>query len=323
MESETIGVDIGGTKCYLVRVNHTGKVLEDRHFLSDPKRGVEPLLNDLITHLRALKTKTTTAIGVGIAAQVENGFVSFAPNLYWRNVPLGEQLQEALKLPIVVLNDVHAAAYGEWCCGSGQNLQDLVALFLGTGVGGAVLSQGRWLVGDTGCAAELGHLCIHMHGRACGCGNYGCLESYLGGINLVKHVRERVLQDKKRGKMLLELAHNDINAVSLPLLAQGCRLHDPLSLSCEQQAFDALAAGSISIVHAFNPRALILGGGLLEGFPHWVKQLEEALHKNVLPAAGKRLRVCKAALGTQAGGIGAALYARREVEGAARPKKGT
>lgn len=312
MDSETIGIDLGGTKCWVGRVSASGEVLESKLFFSNPERGVEPLLHELITHVDSLKTKQTEAIGVGVAAQVtpEEGVVSFAPNLQWRNVPLRAHLMQALHLPVVVLNDVRAAAYAEWCCGAGQGEQDLAALFLGTGVGGAILSKGRWLTGDTGCAAELGHLCIQMNGRLCGCGNHGCLEAYLGGIHLVKRLREKVALQPEAGKLLLHLAHENPAALTVPLLAQGCTMGDPLSVACEEEAFQALVAGSLSIVHACNPHCLILGGGLLEGFPHWVEKLEKALHRHALPAAGKRLSVRRALLKSEAGGIGAALYAR-------------
>ena len=316
MNSETIGIDLGGTKCYLARVSTSGDVLESKLFFSHPERGVEPLLQELIEQILSLKTPQTEAVGIGIAGQVtpEEGVVSFAPNLQWKNVPLRTHLVQALHLPVVVLNDVRAAAYAEWCCGAGRGEQDLVALFLGTGVGGAVLSKGRWLSGDTGCAGELGHLCIQMNGRLCGCGNKGCLEAYLGGVNLGKHLQETVKQmityHSEEGKLLLQLAHDNPEALSAPLLAQGYSMGDPFSIAYAEKAFEALVAGGVSIVHAFNPRCLVLGGGLLEGFPHWVPQLEQALHRFVLPIAGQRLSVRRAML-EQAGGIGAALYARR------------
>lgn len=313
MDSETIGIDLGGTKCWLARVRSSGEVLESKFFFSHPERGVQPLLEDLVMHVQSLKTKQTEAIGIGIAAQVtpEEGIVSFAPNLKWRNVPLRSYLMQALHLPVAVLNDVRAAAFGEWCSGAGQGEQDLVTLFLGTGVGGAVLSEGRWLVGADGCAAELGHLCIQMNnGRLCGCGNRGCLEAYLGGVHLVKHIHELVISHPEEGRTLLDLARGSVEAINMPLLVQGCALGDPFSLKVEEEAFQALVAGGISVVHAFNPHALILGGGLLEGFPHWVEKLEKVLRQSALPAAREHLSVRRALLQNQAGGIGAALYAR-------------
>jgi glucokinase len=132
--------------------------------------------------------------GSGSAGQIdpEHGMVRFAPNLGWHNVPFQSDLAGALGLPVVVTNDVRAATWGEWLHGAGKGCNDLVCLFIGTGIGGGVVSGGKMLSGCSNTAGEVGHMIINLHGPPCSCGSRGCFEALAGGWAIARQAREAV-----------------------------------------------------------------------------------------------------------------------------------
>ena len=143
----TIGVDLGGTKVEMVLLDGSGSVVKSQRYATRSEDGPDRVVAGVAesaTKLLREAGQPVHALGVGVAGQVEKdtGAVSFAPNLGWRNVPLRESLQEALDMPVAVANDVRAATWGEWQYGAGRGVNDLVCLFIGTGVGGGIVAPG-------------------------------------------------------------------------------------------------------------------------------------------------------------------------------------
>jgi glucokinase len=254
-------------------------------------------------------------LGVGMAGQVDkdSGIVRFAPNLGWRNVPLRASLEEALGLPVVVSNDVRAATYGEWRYGAGQGVDDLVCLFVGTGVGGGIVSGGQLLEGGNNTAGELGHITIVTMGRQCHCRNQGCLEAYTGGWAIAERAQEAVRADPQAGQRLITLAGNlqQISAVTVTRAYSG---GDPLAQQLVAETAQYLAGGLVGIVNAFNPCLLVLGGGVIQGMPEYTSMVERIVQAKALEAAVEGLRIVTAALGDKAGVIGAAALAHPRIQ---------
>ena len=178
-----IGVDLGGTKLDIGVVDPSGNIRAHKLVPTNVQGGFQAVLEQILSNTRELIQKEACdplAVGVGLPGQIDGstGSVIFAPNLLWNNVPFREELQRALSLPIAVTNDVRAATYGEWILGAGKGYQDLVCIFVGTGIGGGIVSQGKMVTGDTNCAGEIGHMTIAIGGRECHCGNRGCFEAY-------------------------------------------------------------------------------------------------------------------------------------------------
>ncbi len=312
----TLGVDLGGTKVETALVDVTGRILASRRRLTHPEKGPDGVIAEIVACVESCVAeagKRAQGIGVGVAGQVDRaGTVRFSPNLGWRNVPLKVRLEEALGMVVVVNNDVRAATWGEWQHGAGQGVDDLVCLFVGTGIGGGIVSGGRLLEGCHNTAGELGHLTIVRGGRHCHCPNRGCLEAYAGGWAIAERAQETVRADPQSGQRLVTLA-GSIQQISAATVTQAYREGDAMASRLVEETAQYLAAGVVSIVNAFNPCFLVFGGGVIQGLPDYVSAIERPVRENALKAATENLRIVMAALGDKAGVIGAAALARHKI----------
>ncbi len=257
------------------------------------------------------------ALGVGVAAQVEKGtgVVLNAPNLGWKQIRLRDRLQTLLDIPTFIINDVNAVAVGEWRHGAGLGADDLICLFVGTGIGGGVVCDGRLLEGYSNTAGELGHIPIVAGGRSCTCGGRGCVEAYAGGWAIALRAQEEAQKDPSAGDVLIKTA-GSVKNITAETVSTAFRLRDPLAVRIIEETVSYLSAGAVGIVNAFNPEYLILGGGVVDGLPHLVAEVEKAVGNRSLKAATRNLRVVRARLGSQAGVIGAAAFARGKIRNA-------
>ncbi len=308
-----IGVDLGGTKIALGLVDRAGTVLESERLPTRADRPASAVIADIAACVEerwADRLAPTDPLGVGVAGQVDAaGTVLFGPNLHWSRVPLRADLARRLRRPVAVLNDVQAATFGEWQHGAGRGLNDVVCLFVGTGVGGGIVAGGALQHGATGSAGELGHLTVQRNGRKCRCPNSGCLEAYAGGWAIAERAREAVGHAPSRGAQLLRLA-GSAEAISSATVEQAFRAADPLARELVDETMSYLTCGLVSIVNAVNPAAIVLGGGVLEGFLERIPSLARDVRARALRAAAAGLRIVPAALGGTSGLVGAAAFAR-------------
>ena len=261
-----IGVDLGGTKVRMALINDEGKILSVNERSTHSERGSEAVLIDLLTDVnQCLKIvkKEVHVLGVGVAGQVNfKGVVRSAPNLGWDDFPLKQRLEKELGLPTIVVNDVRAATFGEWCYGSGKNIDDLVVVFIGTGIGGGVISGGKMLVGCNNSAGELGHLTVVTNGRPCHCRNYGCLEAYVGGWAIAERAQEAINLNPEKGARLF-FGADSIEKITAKTVGQAANEGDSLAEFLIKETAQYLASGLVGIVNAFNPCLLVLGGGII------------------------------------------------------------
>lgn len=308
----TVGVDLGGTKVEVALVDAQGRVLHARRRPTpqDPQSALE-LIAAQVRAGRQATSSEIAALGLGIAGQVDmdTGTLYLAPNLGWRDLPLGRRLQEALELPVVVANDVDAAAWGEYRHGAGRDAEDVACIFLGTGLGTGIIQQGRLLVGCGTSALEFGHVPVAIGGRRCSCPHRGCLEAYVGGWAIAERLQEVARARPDEVRLLLELA-GSAEALRAEHLAQALERGDPFARAFLQETAGYLEAGLVGLVNVFAPCVLVLGGGVIEGLPELFQLATAGLARKVFPAFAQRLRPARAALGAQAGVIGAATLAR-------------
>jgi len=313
----TLGVDLGGTKVNVALVDVIGRLLSTHKCSTHPNKEPKMVIADILTGINECLSKAgqeAKALGVGVAAQVDfNGVVQDSPNLGWQNVPLKKKLEEKLGMPVIVTNDVRAAAWGEWHHGSGRSIDHLVVLFVGTGIGGGVISGGKLLAGCTNTGGELGHTTIVFNGRRCHCTNKGCLEAYAGGWAIAERTQEAINREPREGKYLKSLARG-VEKITAATVSQAYHQGDPLARRIVLETGRYLGAGVVSVVNAFNPCRLVLGGGVLEGIPELVQMVEYLTRKRALKAAVQKLEIVKAKLGDNAGVIGAAALAQDIVE---------
>jgi glucokinase len=274
------------------------------------------VIRETITAVRQLQGATdftAMAIGVGIAGQIDphSGVVRFAPNLGWREVPLQAELSTSLSLPTIVTNDVRAATWSEWTYGAGQGAADVLCLFIGTGIGGGVVSGGRLLLGASNIAGELGHVTVDYDGPLCHCGNRGCLEALAGGWAIARDAQEAVAVEPAAGMALLAAAGGDPQSLTARIVAQVACQGDPLARRLVERVGQVLAAGSVGLANALNPSRLILGGGVIDGLPELLDVVRRGILTHALPSARQNLQVLPAKLQKDAVAIGAAVLAMR------------
>ena len=316
-----IGVDLGGTKIEAALVDDRGAIVNGSRRPTGPERGADGVLADLValtSDCLAASEAAVLGVGVGVAGQVDPvaGTVLHAPNLEWTDVPLRARLEEASGLPVRVINDVQAATYGEWTRGAGRGADDLVCLFVGTGIGGGMVSNGDLSRGCVGTAGELGHMTIDWRGPPCSCRSRGCLEAFASGWAIARRAKEAATERPEEGEVLVALAGGAAEDLTAALVAEAAREGDALAERLVREVGEALGVGVASIVNAFNPCLVILGGGVIEGIPQLVEIAEAEARRRALEASLRSLRVVKAELGGHAGAVGAALWARRQLEAA-------
>ncbi|MEJ2671332.1 MAG: ROK family protein [Deltaproteobacteria bacterium] len=318
-----LGVDLGGTKVEVAAVNTSGTIRRLLRKPADVQGGPDSIVAQIAQMARELKEQDSSAplgVGVGVAGQIaaDTGVVQFSPNLNWHGVPFQEKLDKALKLPVVILNDVRAATWGEWLHGAGQGVDDLICLFIGTGIGGGVVSAGKVLSGASNAAGELGHITVDLHGPICTCGNRGCLEALAGGWAIARRAMVAINDSPLAGEALLKAAglSKPIRAkeVNAKLVTDAAQAGDPLARLLVEEIIQALIAGAVGLVNAFNPSRLILGGGVTAGLPQLVERLDQGIRRYALKAAGEAVEVLPAKLGNNAGVVGAATLALQSFE---------
>lgn len=316
---EAIGVDLGGTKIEVGRVDLSGNVLQHLRLSTDALGGpqaIEKQITESVSTLLEFSNAPVSGVGIGVAGQVDasTGMVRFSPNLpNWHDVPLRDHLERALGLPVKIVNDVRAIALGEWFFGAGQGIQDLVCVFIGTGIGSGVVSGGRLLAGHSNTLGEVGHMSIDLNGPICTCGNRGCWEAMAGGWGIAKYAKERIADQPALGSIMLKSADHDLNRITAKIVVEAYRLNDPLGMQIIERVKMALIAGCVNLVNIYNPQRLILGGGFLDGVPELFPFIEAGVRTLALKAATESLEVVPAKLGKQVGVIGAAAIVLKEL----------
>jgi glucokinase len=309
----TIGVDIGGTKIAAGVVDEEGRVLSAAKYPTDPTdpAAIEHAVVAAVAELRHGREVG----GVGVAAA---GYISprrdgvvFAPNIAWRDYPLRERLARGIDLPIVIENDANAAGWAEFRFGSGRHVEHMVMLTVGTGLGGAVIADGRLLRGAFGAAGEIGHMEMVPHGHYCGCGHEGCWEMYASGRALARAARTAAVAYPDRAGALVAAAGGPGQKIKGTHVSEAAAAGDPLALELLANLGRWLGAGIADLAAIVDPELAVIGGGVVEVGDLLLEPARESFRRN-LTARGFRgeLRIEAAELGNEAGMIGAADLAR-------------
>ena len=278
---------------------------------SDP-RGIENAVVEMITGLA--EGEEVVAAGVAAAGFIDaaQSVVYYGPNVNWRHEPLRATLEARLDMPILIENDANAAGWAEFCFGAGQIYRDMVMLTIGTGVGGAIISENRLFRGGFGCAAELGHLRIVPNGRSCGCGAQGCVEQYGSGRALLRIANELAdaggigqgLAAARKGKG--KLTGKDVGR----LIQDG----DNGALAALRQLGSSLGQACASLAAVLDPQIFVFGGGVADAGELLLEPIRAAYLEH-LPARGyhPEAEFAIAQLVNDAGVVGAADLARKHV----------
>ncbi len=310
----TVGIDFGGTTVKAGLVSADGRVLDRLRADTAAVRRPDAWLAFAGQCLErfAGAGRRLDGIGVGVPGFVdfERGYIHNLTNVPgWTGIPLADRLRRRFGLPTRVDNDVNAMAVGECAHGAGRGLRDAVFATLGTGVGGAIVIDGRLYRGAYSMAGELGHVTIDRHGRRTPEGRGG-LETYVGNRRLAAAAAHALRAG--RASLLAELANGDPRRITPALIARAARRGDALARALFDDLADCLAAAFASVTYLLQPEAIIVGGGMARSGRVLFGPLRRHLRERLHPLFAARLRILPAALGEDAGLIGAAVLARPE-----------
>ncbi|MEG4252082.1 ROK family protein [Microcoleus sp. Pol10D4] len=294
--TQVIGIDLGGSAIKLGRFSENGLCHQSLTVPTPQPATPEAVLaamTDAILQLNPAEN-AVSAIGIGTPgpADAAGRIARVAINLKdWHNVPLADWVEAKTGLPTMLANDANCAGLGEAWLGAGRHFKDLILITLGTGVGGAVILDGKLFVGHQGAAGELGLITINPDGPECKSGNRGSLEQYVS----VQAIRRET----------------DLEPLQLANLA---KYGDAKALEFWQNYGRYLGLGLASLIYILTPEAIIIGGGISASAEFFLPQVREEIERRVLPTSRADLQLLVAELGNQAGIVGAAKLAWQLVQ---------
>jgi len=293
-----LGIDWGGTYIKAGLVGAQGKILKRKVYPS--KADKQGFIGDLKLLLKEFSSFNIQGIGIGVPGivDVEKGFIYYLPNIPgWENYSLQSVLKKSLKLPVFINNDANAFALAESRFGAAKGKKRVIFLTLGTGLGGAVICNGKLLEGKTS-ATELGHVPINLKGKLCGCGGRGCIETYVGNRYLLSRYKSL-----KKGKH---------EAKEVKQLFQRGLAEEKEALIVWKEFSHNLGKFLAGMINVFNPQVIVFGGGVSGAFKLFKPLVAQEIKKQVMWPQNLGVKLVKAKL-TNAGIIGASLLAKEKI----------
>jgi len=311
-----VGVDLGGTKIAAAIVNDDGEILDRVHLPTKASAGPEVIVAGVIQACKTLidsSSESPRSIGIGVPGAVrdDTGVVVFTPNLPLRNVNMTNALAEMYKCPVRLGNDANCAVLGEAIAGSAKGAKDVVMITLGTGLGGGIVIDGKLLSGLSGAAGEVGHMVVYEGGRKCGCGRQGCWETYASASGLIKTALEFMADAPD--SLMWDLCVGLTERVDGRTVFDAYRDNDPTAILIVGKYVEHLAIGIISLINILEPEIFCIGGGVSNAWQYMEEPLAAAIEieEYVRFSVGEpKTKLVKAALGNDAGVVGAAMLGR-------------
>jgi len=317
-----VGIDLGGTNIVGILINQRGDILAKKRRKTLVQEGKDKVIaqivdcvNDLLKEGETLGISSEELLGIGVGSpgplSRKKGVIYYAPNLLgWENVPLTRILTDKLGMPIFLENDANATALAEWWLGAGKNVNNLILLTLGTGIGGGIIIEGEVYHGSGDMGAELGHIVIKEGGMICGCGIRGCLEAYASAIGVVKRAKAAIKQGYET--ILKSLVKDSPEGLTCELVFRAAREKDPLALWLIEETGRYLGVGIGSLVNVLNPEMVILSGGMIKAGDLLFNPVRRFVKLFSMKAIIEKVKIVPGDLGDEAGAIGAAATVLKE-----------
>jgi glucokinase len=319
MTEVVIGIDVGGTFTKYGIVDKDGHCLTENFTSTDKYSDFEVYLENLQTEIEETIRQINLPIkiiGIGIGAPNGNyyrGTIENAPNLNWKGIiPFVDKLQEFYPgIPIVLTNDANAAAIGEMIYGAAKDMKDFIMITLGTGLGSGIVVDGNVVYGNDGFAGELGHMNVKHNGRECGCGNKGCLETYVSATG-IKRTVFKLLTEKVTESELRQYSYNDLTS---KMISEAAKKGDKIAL----QAFDLtgriLGVKLADAVACTSPEAIFLFGGLSKAGDLLLEPTQRYMEESLFPIYRGKVKLLLSGLKeTNSAVLGASALAWKELK---------
>lgn len=320
-----VGVDLGGTSLYAAVVDtQTGQIHAEAKCKTRAERGAVGVTDRVVKTVQqaiaqsGVKRKRLVGVGVGVPGPIdaESGNVIRLTNMgpTWDGFPLAQTLERELKLPVVLENDVNMGAVGEHSFGAGRGANDMVALFVGTGLGGGVILGGKLHTGFRGSAGEVGHMIVCAGGELCGCGERGHAEAYASRTAIEKAIRKAIAAGEP--SMLAEFVREGAeSALTSKYIQQAYEAGDPVTVRAIESAQYYLGLLIADCVNLLDPEAIVVGGGVLQRMGDaYLEPVRGYARQHFLnKQAMETIRIVAAELGDSSGAVGAAVQAVRRL----------
>ena len=314
-----IGVDLGGTNIVVGVLpidGGDGNVLALKSEPTCPERGAKYVVDKIVQLIEEARAEVAAqfggtradcaGLGIGAPGPLDRkaGTVIQSPNLGWRNFPLRDLIGNAVELPAVLDNDANCATYGEWWLGAGRNVDTLIGITLGTGIGGGIVLHGEIFHGVSDAAGEIGHMTIEANGRKCPCGNYGCLEAYASGPAIAR----RAIEGLEAGvdSLLTDLVNNKLENITAATVYEAVVHGDTYANEVMRETAKFLGAGVANVINIFNPDMIVISGGVTKAGDHLFVPLRSEVRRRAFKSALDACQITPAQLPGTAGVIGAA-----------------
>jgi glucokinase len=329
------GIDVGGTTISVGFVHSETGALNG--FTVEPtlaEEGGEGVTARIVSLVRRAAAEAgldlgaeVAGIGIGCPGPLDrgSGIVLTTPNLGWADFPVRDLIAGPLGLPAVLDNDANCAAFGEWWLGAGRGSHSLVALTVGTGVGGAIVVNGRVWHGASDAAGEIGHMTINYGGRRCKCGNYGCLEAYASGPNIAARAREGL--EAGETSALSGIVDGDLDRLTAAHISEAVLEGDPFATQVLQETARYLGVGLANLINLVNPEIVVVFGGVTSAGEHLLDPLQNEVRRRAFLPAVSACKIVPAERTDDAGVLGAAglflrQWQRERAESAPPPASG-
>ncbi|MBP7179610.1 MAG: ROK family protein [Dysgonomonadaceae bacterium] len=303
----TIGIDIGGTSIKYSLVEETGKPLFENKIPSQATISREAVIaqisdaiQDAIGFANSGKIKVS-GIGIGtpgIINSTQRVILGGAENIKgWEKLKLADILEKEFNLPVLLANDANTMALGETLYGAGQGCENIVFLTIGTGIGGAIIINGKLYSGYDNRGGELGHVPFIANGKQCACGSTGCFEAYASTSALINRFMEQTTDTDKK------LSREEING---ELIVRLYKEGDPIAKNCMEEHCDFVGHGIAGFINIFSPELVIVGGGISESGEFYIEKIRKNAFRYAMADCAINTKIVAAKLGNKAGYIGAA-----------------
>lgn len=309
----TIGIDIGATNTTLGVVDRNNNSLFEDTFLTKADEGINSFLIRLIEKIRNAYTRFESSYqleGIGVAAPGANyltGIIESSANLKWGNINFIEMMTQFFHVPIILINDANAAALGEQLSGSAEGMDNFIVITLGTGLGTGIVANGHLLYGENGFAGELGHSTIEKDGRQCNCGRTGCLETYVSATGIKRTVFEFLSKYNDAS----ELRNMNFENVTSKIICELALKDDPIALKAFDFTGEILGRALSNIVTCFDPKVIILSGGLMQADSLLLEPTRFYFEKYLLNLYKGKVKILKSELlNGKAAILGSSIYIR-------------
>jgi len=313
MKNIYIGIDIGGTNSVVGAVTTSGEIISTKSFKTQNFSTHETYILKLSETIKEVLNEISDYIlkGIGIGApnaNYYNGKIENAPNLKWgNNVPIVELLKEYFNVNIKITNDANAAALGEMLFGGAVGVKDFIVVTLGTGLGSGFVANGQLILGHDGFAGELGHINAVRGGRLCGCGNHGCLETYVSATG----IRNTVLEMLNNTAIESSLRNYELNQIDSKLIYENAINGDKLALEAFDFTAKILGEKLADTVVITSPEAIFFFGGLAASGDLLLKATKEYMEQNLMPIFKNKVKILQSQLmNKNAAVLGAAALVR-------------